>query len=1437
MASIVKNKLREARDAIGKKDWEKARTHASMVLGFEPENYHATVFLGLALLELGEYPESEQAFLKAVSTQPEQPLALQGLAQLYERLQNWQKYAEVLQRIVELHAKGNNATKCAEGLQKYLDLRRSKGGTPAQIIQALALFLPDSHLYPLLSSLPPPDPTNPNATTTFEAQSAIHNSLPILEEIVSIMEKEEEETFIREFDKRRTRLNAAGPEQLKKDIGRELWSASQLPRLYNEILNHPNTSDETRRTVEGKLLRHRQRYLYCLPDSDEKAKVAAEVESIINGVVLLGLPDELAWVLYIDGMDSETLEGYDYSVFWRFIGLFPASVISELLRAWFAYKGIPDPEQEDDDHAEGGKAEAGPAVQVAALKEMADAFPKLRDSTVAHHIMAHVYLQEQDYQSAIKVAESGLVLLKRVASERAKTMLLKEKAFNIALATSLVHLFPPKHHARAVPILDDVLSKDATNVPCLMGRGYVLQHAGKWSDAHEFFERAVASAANDTDVHVRAMEESAWCRVQAGELEEASTSLRGVLEILEPMNNKEEDRARCWWRLGRCLWKMGDDRREEGYRMFITSLKSSPSYAPAFTSLGIYYADFVSPPDPTRASKCFQKAFELDAREAYAARRLAEGFAEDQEWDLVEVVARRTIEGEGGLSGGVDGAVQSAAGRYLPTNAWAWKALGVVDLNRRNYSQAIQSLQVALRADEADELSWLRLGEAYSKAGRHVAALKALGRAHELKPDNWICSYLIADVQQQAAQYEEAIQSFEAILQELPSELGVILSLGQTYLDHGLAQSSAGFIGRSESSFLSAIEQSLQALSIGSNSHGVAWKVVGDALFHLSEIPSYVDSSRAHDLFDRVTALVSTDFGGRLTDIISFPIEVNETPDGASALRLSIAAYNHRISLSLTEGAAASAWFDLGISAYSLSRKTPKPQLAERAQQRAISSVKEALRLEPENDNYWNVLGNMHFVHQPKIAQHAYIRALEVNSKDVATWTNLGLLYLHNEDQELAREALSRAQTLDPDYVLAWLAQALLALSYGKDVEARAIFEHAVGLSADMPEADLEYAERTFTRLSSSSQPRQSQLDVLLPVFLVLDRFCRRRPDDIHGLHLMALVCEHVGHIELGIEKVEQAIAILEKVYEESEDPAVERQFVIANTTLGRLYLAAHEYTAAIESFTTVINMLSDDEQPANLMLHVQAKFGAGLAHFKLGDFARAQELLDEAWETSAENISIKGQVAVLLAQVLWGTNTPESQETAKSRLLECIADDSENLAAIAALAGMGILTDDDELLDATLSEITSLPVDRRHALDPARDVTQLLVEHDLGRNDISGALSTAQQALLHEPARQDIRRQTASLILQAGDAHSAQAILGGAQNHGNIDELRKSSRLAAAALALDEQGDIAQARKIAQKSVMLAPWNADHWKTLAFAQSQAAPWKKLVSADIPACV
>lgn len=44
----------------------------------------------------------------------------------------------------------------------------------------------------------------------------------------------------------------------------------------------------------------------------------------------------------------------------------------------------------------------------------------------------------------------------------------------------------------------------------------------------------------------------------------------------------------------------------------------------------------------------------------------------------------------------------------------------------------------------------------------------------------------------------------------------------------------------------------------------------------------------------------------------------------------------------------------------------------------------------------------------------------------------------------------------------------------------------------------------------------------------------------------------------------------------------------------------------------------------------------------------------------------------------------------------------------------MGLLTADESLIEAALSEITSLPVDARHQRDPDREVVNLLADHHL---------------------------------------------------------------------------------------------------------------------------
>lgn len=98
-----------------------------------------------------------------------------------------------------------------------------------------------SPYYTVLSSLPDADASAPTATTTFAVQRAVHHSLPNLQDIIEIVEKNEDSFMTREFNKRRTRLNAGSQEQVKREVGLELWSTSEV-RVHSSTPSCPDAA-------------------------------------------------------------------------------------------------------------------------------------------------------------------------------------------------------------------------------------------------------------------------------------------------------------------------------------------------------------------------------------------------------------------------------------------------------------------------------------------------------------------------------------------------------------------------------------------------------------------------------------------------------------------------------------------------------------------------------------------------------------------------------------------------------------------------------------------------------------------------------------------------------------------------------------------------------------------------------------------------------------------------------------------------------------------------------------------------------------------------------------------------------------------------------------------------------------------------------------------
>jgi tetratricopeptide (TPR) repeat protein len=104
MARSVVHLLKEARKAIDIKDYAAALKHCKEALETDPKNYNALIFAGVSYANLTppQPQKSEQAYKDAVTIDSNNPLAWQGLADLYSKTGEWRQLVEVCHRVLQL---------------------------------------------------------------------------------------------------------------------------------------------------------------------------------------------------------------------------------------------------------------------------------------------------------------------------------------------------------------------------------------------------------------------------------------------------------------------------------------------------------------------------------------------------------------------------------------------------------------------------------------------------------------------------------------------------------------------------------------------------------------------------------------------------------------------------------------------------------------------------------------------------------------------------------------------------------------------------------------------------------------------------------------------------------------------------------------------------------------------------------------------------------------------------------------------------------------------------------------------------------------------------------------------------------------------------------------------------------------------------------------
>lgn len=1269
---------------------------------------------------------------------------------------------------------------------------------------------------------------------------------------------------------------------------------------YEEILAHPATPDDIRRSAESRLLRHQYRLMNCLsrntPAQDpphtepptqhsqnlfdpvrpstaipSKESVRQYVQELVEGMVLLKVEDESAWAITLEWLDARELAQYPLSFLHEYSLLFPTSPYTTLIAGYLRYYGIAGPDEElqqaikaqrkerrrqkkgykkSNKSAKQDQDEKEPEVSPEeALKTeenkrkepftvLINGLEGLPKSLFGHKVLTQVYLEEGDHASCIATAEKAQQTISAMDIETGLKYGQSKLYLDVLLGTALVHYYAPKHHPRALQLLNSVLKVEPDSVKCSIGRGYVFAGEQKWSEAQVEFEKVInleEQARGDalpkedlpagttwSPIEIEAREQQGWCLVKQGSSQQGKAILSDVAQMFDLSELRSEESARIWWRIGCADWDLGGEHRDDAYEAFAKSLRYSNSYAPSFTAIGIWYIEHANPPDHDRASKSFQKAFELDATQAEAARRLATGFANEGEWALVSTIAKRVMEGEGGIEGGLVGNDSTATSKFLPTNSWAWKAFGAVQMHYKKFNEAAQAFQVALRAEPEDATIWTRLGEAYAKSGRHIAALKALNQALLLDPELWICHYHIGNVQRELGSYQQAIEAFKRAAELRPEEPGTIIALTDSWLALGKSEREVGLRDRAFGSTL----ESLRCVGIMLDHkpyRKTCWKLFGDACLNLigcvgesddfsavlEAVVPVLESLRDADE-DKASTVPGVTSAAKLLNAAAFgKEELLKAAIVAFAYRGHLLRFDNKIAeLPLYDTACA-----LHLLATILAESNPDHTEIQPAQCAAVSYIERALEIDPSSSILWNAFGVVSAQVSPQLAQHAYVIALDMQPKNTEYWCNYGFLCLQSGEHVLANKAFSKAQIIEPEAAQAWLGQALVAFERGDHSDAQLIFEQASTLSGgNLLISGLGFSALLFA--PSVTQAYSLDVDSLHQPSFVLSRYCEENPQDSSALLLHALILERLGLPTAAISRVDQAVRVLERRYEATESTKLERQYAVALLNLGRLQLGVGENEQACSTVSDCIGLCADRTDDEGLAMLAQCHLLTALSSANQGEVDDALDAFQKSI-AAAERLTVltkrdqcKERISVLLARTLWHFQADESRAAAKDNLLEAFSADDHTTEAIVTLATLGVLTDDEGIVEAVVSEIEELGLAKTEDYGTLSYLRALI---KLTEGNVTSAERILTAAVHTKPEDAKNRIRLAKLLLATGKASSATGLID------HLHEIKRDTLVedVAAAMAVKSliEAKLGQADglRMGQKAVKLEPWNSDN--------------------------
>lgn len=394
---------------------------------------------------------------------------------------------------------------------------------------------------------------------------------------------------------------------------------------------------------------------------------------------------------------------------------------------------------------------------------------------------------------------------------------------------------------------------------------------------------------------------------------------------------------------------------------------------------------------------------------------------------------------------------------------------------KRPIDKAIKCIQKAITLDDKNYRYWQLLGEAYFHRGslnpsinsfiksQNLALQEETEDEDELQAKEFACTHSklrMSDIRLQAGHLDEAATGYTEIIATNPDHVDALMGLSKTNLARSKQNFSQGLVKSGHVYCMQALTLVLKAIR-HANQVSEAWQLASDCC-----LTQFVAGQRGQFETKLNEELPDSDQGGVIIINKWTCIELAQK-FLCKALENAEPSQSHKL------------WHNIGNCLYfrALMIKADDKSTRDMLLTRAIKSYLKALDLDRNSSQIRNSIGIASYhLGLKNIAQSFLIKSIhtDVNTSEIQ-YSNLGYIYLNENELDKASAAFDRCQAEEPIYPRSWLGKSLVYEKIAVDNLSYLRHCHRLGNNYD---SQLKFASKIVS-LPDSNKHSKDKVDAL----------------------------------------------------------------------------------------------------------------------------------------------------------------------------------------------------------------------------------------------------------------------------------------------------------------------------------------------------------------------